>query len=229
MKDTFLLAIEYCDKTKNDADWNSWIHRILLRNISDFFSSVESDINTQFDFIDLMQTDLNEVDKFSGEVNLKKDFKEKELISILEKIPFVLRAPIILKEIHSLSYNSIADLVDVPNGVIATRIYRARKLIFLFTRKNFNYEDQKKSSADRHPNKIIFELRKCALSVDEELSEKEKNEFNLLVNDSAKFQIELLLQQKVKNLFKNLTSENTIPGNLQTFIEKRARKRFGSS
>ncbi|MCK7520640.1 MAG: hypothetical protein MZV64_24565 [Ignavibacteriales bacterium] len=33
IKQTFFEAIENCDITKNYADWNSWIHRIWMREI----------------------------------------------------------------------------------------------------------------------------------------------------------------------------------------------------
>ncbi len=80
----------------------------------------------------------------------------------------------IMKEIHSFNYEKIAELIDVPVGVIATRIYRARKLLFLSFNMSFYYEDEKRKWKQRESTKQIFELRKCAFFVDDELTQEQK-------------------------------------------------------
>ena len=135
IKQTFFEAIENCDITKNYADWNSWIHRIWMREILEFYSDKENDKQTVFDFIDHTEVNLNAVEDF-----FNSSLHADKLIKSLEQLPAVLRIPMVMKEIHSLNYEIISDLVDVPVGVIATRVYRARKLLYLFLRNNFNYE-----------------------------------------------------------------------------------------
>jgi len=165
IKQTFYEAIENCDITKNYADWNSWIHRIWMREIHEFYSDKENDEQTVFDFIDHAEVNLITVEDF-----FNSTFPNDKLIKSLEKLPAVLRIPMMMKEIHSLNYEKIAELIDVPDGVIATRIYRARKLLYLFLRNNFDYEEQKRIEIQQGASKLIFELRQSALLVDDELS-----------------------------------------------------------
>jgi DNA-directed RNA polymerase specialized sigma24 family protein len=228
VKETFKLAIEYCDKTKNYSDWNSWIHRIWMRILIENYSERENDINTHFDFIDHIQINENEVNNLLNNI-LSDSSKNLELTKeTLIKLPAVLRIPLIMNEIHQLDYESISDLIDVPKGVIATRVYRARKLFTLLRNENFNYEDHRKLNKD-YPDKIIFDLRRCAQYVDHEINEIEKNEFESTLKNNSQYQGEVLIQVKVKGLFENLRSESHNIKFLQSSIKRRAKKRFGTS
>ena len=109
IKQTYFEAIENCDITKNYADWQSWIHRIWMREILEFYADKENDTKTNFDFIDLSNVSLEDVQTF-----FNSSLPEKELIILLEKLPAVLRIPMILKEVRSLEYEKIAELIDVP-------------------------------------------------------------------------------------------------------------------
>lgn len=226
VKGTFKLAIDYCDKTKNNADWSSWIHRIWMRLIIDYYAIRENDINTNFDFIDHAQINQDEINRLSELTNSNANQYRKVIIKNLGKMPAVLRIPLIMKEIHCLNYKTISDLIDVPEGVIATRIYRARKLFALISKEKFNYEKYKMLNKD-YSEKIIFDLRRCALYVDDELEENEKNKFEEFRNDDQ-HKSEILIQQKVKSLLENFRDEAPAINRLQASVKRKAEKKFGS-
>ena len=222
IKQTFFEAIENCDITKNYADWKSWIYRIWMREILEFYSSKENDTQTVFDFIDQAEVNLKDVGDFFTYIQ-----SEGELIKSLEKLPAVLRIPMIMKKIHSLNYEKIAELIDVPDGVIATRIYRARKLLYLFMKGDFNYEKQERIGAQQSFSKLIFELRQCALLVDDELSSEQKAAFSKSATNSNLFKAEILIQSEIKKYFRNLSTDNPVITRIRTKIERKAIKRFG--
>jgi DNA-directed RNA polymerase specialized sigma24 family protein len=222
IKQTFYEAIENCDITKNYADWESWVHRIWMREILEFYSSKENDTKTIFDFIDLSEVSLDDVRNI-----LNSSLIERELIKLLEKLPAVLRIPMIMKEIHSLNYEKIAELIDVPDGVIATRIYRARKLLYLFMKGDINYEEQKRIGAQQSSSKLIFELRQCALLVDDELTNELKVTFGVLTRDNDFYKAEILSQSGVKKFFVDLSTDNSKIKRIKAKIERKAIKRFG--
>jgi RNA polymerase sigma-70 factor (ECF subfamily) len=221
IKQTFYEAIENCDITKNYADWNSWIHRIWMREILEFYSDKENDKQTVFDFIDHAEVNLNAVEDF-----FNSTLPDDKLIKSLNKLPAVLRIPMIMKEIHSLNYEFISDLIDVPNGVIATRIYRARKLLYLFLKNNFDYEEQKRIEIQQGSSKLIFELRQSALSVDDELNLEQKADFNESTTISNLFKAETLIQREIKKLFRSISPNNQAIGRMRAKIERKANKRF---
>jgi len=199
IRQTFFEAIENCDITKNYADWNSWIYRIWMREIHEFYSDKENDKQTVFDFIDHTEVNLNAVEDF-----FSSTLPDDKLIKSLEQLPAVLRIPMIMKEIHSLNYEIISDLVDVPVGVIATRVYRARKLLYLFLRNNFNYEEKKRAGVPEGSPKLIFDLRRCALLVDDELTDEQRTSFSTSTADNDLYKTEILIQSGVKKCFKEL-------------------------
>ena len=226
IRQTYLETIEDCNVTKSESDWWSRMHRIWMREINEFYSSKENDINTKFDFIDFTKVDLNEVRNFFVTDNSELKITEEGFFNNLKKLPCVLRIPLIMKEIHSLTYEQIAELIDVPDGVIATRIFRARKLLFLFLRGNYDYEEQKRSGLPENFTPIIFEYRKTALLVDNELNEEKVDEFNEILKTQKEYEAELLIQKEIKNIFKKLILDMKAPNRLRSKIDKMAYKKF---
>lgn len=226
IKQTFFEAIENCNVTKNQADWKSWIYRIWMREILDFYSTRENDTQTIFDFIDHAELNSKDVVTIINSNKIKFGISEDELIKSLEKLPSVLRIPMIMKEIYSFNYDKVSELIDVPVGVIATRIYRARKLLFLSSIKNFSYEDEKRIWNQKDSTKQIFELRKCAFLVDNEFTVEQKLIFIESSKNSNLYENEILIQEEMKKLFKNLAPDDNSIGKIKLKIEREAGKKF---
>lgn len=51
----------------------------------------------------------------------------RELHEAIESLPENLRAPILLRYFHELSYDEIAETLDCPTGTVATRLHRGLK------------------------------------------------------------------------------------------------------
>jgi len=226
IKQIYTEAIEYCDKTKAHADWPSWIYRIWMREILDYYTSKENDIQTIFDFIDFVEVNMNEAKALFSNEKLKSVQSEIELIKSLNQMPSVLRIPLILKEIHSLNYEKIAELIDVPDGVVATRIYRARKLFYLFLKGNFNYQEREGIGLPDNFKPVIFEKRRCALFIDDELSEKQAGEFSKTVKTESGYKSEIFIQEEVKKILKNLSLNSVETKKIKVKIERKANKKF---
>ena len=229
IKQVYFEAIEYCDKTKSYADWQSWIYRIWMREIFDYYAPKENNTQTIFDFIDFVEVNPNDVKTLFNNESLKFSPREAELIKSLNKIPAVLRIPLIMKEINSFNYEKIAELIDVPDGVIATRIYRARKLLFLFLKGNFDYEKEKQKGLPNNFRPIIFEKRRSTLFVDDELNEEQKDNFIKTINEENEYKAEVLIQENIKKLFGVLTFDESKLRRVKAKIERKAKKRFGNN
>ena len=221
IKQVFFEAIEDCDITKNDADWQSWIQRIWMREILDFYSEKENDRNTDFGFIDNFEVDLDKVQTIFNSDEASKIDSE-----LLQKLPAVLRIPLIMRESAQFDYEKISDLIDVPVGVAATRIYRARKLLCLYLLNEFNYEKEKNHSSDSKSSRSIFELRKCSLMIDNEFTEDEKIIFTEVMKENNFLRNELSIQSEVKKKLISLTHQNIDITSIKSKIVKKASKRF---
>lgn len=224
IQQVFKEAIEDCDITKNEADWQSWIERIWMREILEYYSEKENDRNTDFGFIENFETDIS-----VARTLLSSESASKRIMELLEKLPAVLRIPLMMREIAQFNYEKISDLIDVPVGVAATRIYRARKLLYLFLLNNFNYEAEKKNWSDSKSSKSIFELRKCSLLIDEELSVDEKITFEELKYKNNILKTELFIQSEIKKLLLTLTKPPGDVHSIKRKITKKASKKFNIS
>ena len=216
-KQIYFEAIEYCNVTKNEADWQSWIYRIWMRDINDYFLQIENDIKTNFEFIDYAKFESVEGWSVDDMNQLKK---------LLHKLPAVLRVPLIMKEVLAFNYEKISELIDVPIGVIATRLYRARKLLFLLSKDDFDLAEEKLIWKQKEPSKIIFDLRKSSQIVDEELSPEEKTAVNESSINNTEFEGEIKLQRSVKNILQSKIPIAKSAGSLKSKIERKAKKKF---
>ncbi|MDH3267899.1 MAG: RNA polymerase sigma factor [Ignavibacteria bacterium] len=223
---TFIEAIENCNVTKNSAEWQSWIFRIWIREILDFYSRRENDTQTIFYFIDHAELDSKDVVSITKLNKINLGMSEDELIKLLQKLPSVLRMPTIMKEIHLFHYEKIAELLDVPVGVIASRIYRARKLLFLSLSESFHFEEEKRKWKQKDSTKLIFELRKCAFFVDDELTSEQKSEFIESTKNNDQYENEILIQAEMKKIFKNCSLVDSLIVPIQSKIKRKARQKF---
>ena len=224
---TFFEAIDNCNVTKNSANWDEWIYRIWMREILDYYSKKENDTQTIFDFIDQTEISLNEVVAFIDSTKILSGLSEDELLKSLNKLPAVLRIPMMMKEISSFNYEKISEVLDVPVGVTATRIYRARKLFYLFMSSGFNYDKQKGIGIQPRIPKLIFELRLCASLVDDELGPEQKISLSGSMTNSNLYEAEILVQRKIKKLFEDVSSDNKHLARIRAKIASKAIKRFG--
>jgi DNA-directed RNA polymerase specialized sigma24 family protein len=227
IKQIYFEAIHYCDITKNYADWWGWIHRIWMREIHDYYSTKENDIPTVFDFIDFTEVDLEEIKKLFKPVQYESRNDQNEIIEEINKLPAVLRIPMMMRDIYSLNYEKIAELIDVPDGVIATRIYRARKLLYLFLNGNYDYEENKMKGLPENFEPIIFDLRRTALLADNELKDEQKSEFIAITENDKRYKAEMMIQDEIKSRIINLTFNLFPIKRLKGWISRKAEKRFG--
>ena len=224
---TYSEAIDYCDKTKAYADWWGFIHRIWMREILDFYAPKENDTQTKFDFIDFTKVDSCGIKTFFSDDKFDSVPVDKDFFNTLKKMPSVLKVPLILKELHNLNYYKIAELIDVPDGVVATRIYRARKLLYLFLKDNFNYEEQKKIGLPDNFTPVIFKKRKCAMLVDDELNDEESSKFKKIIEIESDYKNEFLIQERIKKLVHKFPIDLSPVKRLKSKIARKANKRFG--
>jgi hypothetical protein len=224
IRQTFSESVDFCNVTKNEADWKSWIYRIWMREIFGFFSYFENDKNTNFEFIDYANIDSSNLD-FIRDEN-RSHFEVKELINILQKLPPVLRVPLIMREVFLFNYEKISELIDVPSGVIATRIYRARKLFFLNLNSEYLLEDEKVKWKQKEATKKIFELRNSSRLADDELNSEQKSKLTEYLKDSVEFESEILIQRGIKNILQNSIPTDISIKSLKSKIERKSKKKF---
>ena len=139
-QDTFLKAYQKLKDFSPEASFYTWIYRIAVNTCLDykkkpFFKSLFRKSDEGEEFVEEGSSDWPSPEKMyeSKQIGLA-------LHNSIRKLPQKLRTAIVLKEIEDLSYEEIADIIEVSIGTVKSRISRARdelkKLLKKFTEQN---------------------------------------------------------------------------------------------
>ncbi len=126
-QDVFLKAYQALPKFKPDASLYTWLYRIAANTCIDYkrkpvwesiFGNSEEDDRLVHDRVS---------DSPSPEQLCQSKEIDRALQKGLGKLSPKLRAVIVLKEIEELSYEEIAETLDISMGTVKSRIARARE------------------------------------------------------------------------------------------------------
>lgn len=126
-QDVFIKAYRSLDRFQPGASLSTWLYRIAVNTCIDykrrpFFESL---------FKRTAEGDEVMVDLPSGGPSPERLYEAKEaglaLRQGLAKLSPKLRAAIILKDVEGLSYEEIAETLDISIGTVKSRISRARE------------------------------------------------------------------------------------------------------
>jgi RNA polymerase sigma-70 factor (ECF subfamily) len=137
--ETFAKAFENLDKYKPDYAFSTWLFRIATNNSIDFIRKKRLNIVS----IDTLSEEEGG-DKFMQvraeglnpeETSIKKQEGE-QLKHMVEQLPLRYRTLIILRYYEELSYEEIAQHVDIPLGTVKAQLFRARDLMANILNRN---------------------------------------------------------------------------------------------
>jgi RNA polymerase sigma factor (sigma-70 family) len=123
-QEVFIRCYEKLDTFRNDSSYKTWIYRITVNLCKDRLRS--------WSFRNIIFTDF-----FSKE-SVLNNTPESELLNVEEKeelslkvlsLPIKYREVVIFYYYEELSYNEIAELLDISIPSIKSRLHRARLLL----------------------------------------------------------------------------------------------------
>ena len=118
VQETFLKAFKKLDKFRGKSEFYSWLYRIGYNTAVDHYK------------LRMRTTSLDDSEENTGTHIPGKELEEKDrgrqLQIALAALSQEHRTVIILREIESLSYDAIADLLSIPEGTVRSRLHRAR-------------------------------------------------------------------------------------------------------
>ena len=136
-QDTFIKAYQKLKGFKPEAALYTWLYRIAVNTCLDykkrpFFESLFMKADKDEEYIP---------EAVSEDPSPEKLYESKQLGLALRKnlgkLTLKLRTVIILKEIEDLSYEEIADILEVSTGTVKSRISRAREELKKIFSKNY--------------------------------------------------------------------------------------------
>lgn len=119
IQETIMKCFKNIHKIKDPVTFRSWIMKIHINNCNDFIKSRKNTL---------------ELDEANEEGYTAEEYKEVEVNQVIETLSEDLRKVIKLFYLEDNSVKDIAGMLNVAEGTVKTRLYRARKkLIELFS------------------------------------------------------------------------------------------------
>jgi len=132
LQETYLKAYRFWDKYEKGTNIRAWLFRIMRNSYINRYRKETREPDT---------VDYDEVQNFYNSVRDtstdESDLQEKifggalsdDVARALESLPEDFRTAVILCDIEGLTYEEIAEFVDVPVGTVRSRLHRGRKML----------------------------------------------------------------------------------------------------
>lgn len=132
VQETFIKAYRSLASFKGESVFYTWLYRIAVNTAKNYLIA-QGRRPPAFD-IDVLEAETYESGDLLRDVdnpeNLMLSNEMKQVIfQSIELLAEDLKTAITLREIHGLSYEEIAEIMDTPVGTVRSRIFRAREAI----------------------------------------------------------------------------------------------------
>jgi RNA polymerase sigma-70 factor (ECF subfamily) len=130
--ETFAKAFEKLDKYQPDFAFSTWLFRVATNNCIDFIRKKKLNTMSIHGMVDEEgeQTTIQiKADILNPEETSIKKQQTQELKQLIENLPMRYRNLITLRYFDELSYEEIAQQLDLPLGTVKAQLFRARFLL----------------------------------------------------------------------------------------------------
>jgi RNA polymerase sigma-70 factor (ECF subfamily) len=115
-QDTFMRVFEKLHQFRQDSELGTWVHRIAVNQAIKHLNRRTRNATSSW------------VDDYGPASRMSDTGDIAELVKLaIDKIDPELKAVLQLKEIDGLTYSQIAEIVEIPEGTVGSRLNRARK------------------------------------------------------------------------------------------------------
>ena len=129
-QDTFIKAYKKLDTFKLGTRFYTWLCRIAVNTAIDFLRKNKNRQTMSFDEGIAVQ-DTGGVSDAHFDSNPEKAAIQaetrKKILDAVDELPEDQKQILILKEIDGLAYKEIAEVLNIPQGTVMSRLYYARK------------------------------------------------------------------------------------------------------
>jgi len=127
-QEAYLKGFDKLDTLKNHDQFYPWLKRIALNLALNHFERAKRvmDVENEED-----ETSYFEriPDGESPEELLVKEELKRYVRMYVEALPDKLRVVVVLREIEDMSYEEIAEMMNIPIGTVRSRLFNARQII----------------------------------------------------------------------------------------------------
>ena len=151
-QEAFIKAYNNLASFRGDSKFSVWLYRIVSNVCLDFLrrQSRRGTVSLSMEDEDGDEVQLDIADESqSPERLLERQLTRDAVRRGLGQLPEDSRQILLLREIQGLSYEEIAQVLDIEVGTVKSRIFRARKKLCAFLLQDGNISDFVSSSKQR--------------------------------------------------------------------------------
>ena len=130
-QETFVKAYRNLESFRLEASFYTWIYRIAMNLAIDWTRRAKRRATSEFDDSVASRDADGGIAEVHHEESPSRSLERKQLrrqiMDALEKLPEDQRQVILLRELEGLSYKEIAEVMDIPEGTVMSRLFYARK------------------------------------------------------------------------------------------------------
>lgn len=148
-QEAFIKAYNSLHSFRGDSKFSVWLYRIVSNVCLDYLRARnrKATVSLSVENDDGEDVELDIADEASSpQVLLDRSLTRDAVRRGLQALPPDHREILLLREIQGLSYEEIADTLDLEVGTVKSRIFRARKKLCAFLVKDGNIPDYVSSS-----------------------------------------------------------------------------------
>ncbi len=153
VQDTFVKAFRAFKTFRQNANLEAWLVTILINTIRDHIRKANK-LPAHLSHEDAEEIEIADISA-GPEEQLESSELNEAILKALKSIPESMSMPLLLREIHDMTYKDIAEVLDVPIGTVMSRLSRARQLL-----KNILSTNSKTDSEPRNRSHDLKEDQK---------------------------------------------------------------------
>ena len=130
-QDTFIKAYNNLHRFRLESSFYTWLYRIAMNVCIDFHRRRKLRRTEEFDEGIAARGSDGTIDPMHRKLDPGKDLERKQLrekiMAAMDELPEDQKQIIVLREIDGMSYKEIAEVLDIPEGTVMSRLFYARK------------------------------------------------------------------------------------------------------
>jgi RNA polymerase sigma-70 factor (ECF subfamily) len=123
-QDTFLKLMHRIGQFRGESSFDSWLYRLVVNSCLDYRRRQQKFLPMVEDFLASFRAPQE-----SALEGLLRDEMQQNVQAVVSRLVPEQRIVVVLRYTEGLSYEEIADLLQVSRGTVASRLNRAHKIL----------------------------------------------------------------------------------------------------
>ncbi len=126
VQDTFLKAFRRLSSFQQQSSFYTWLYRIATNTILDFLKRRGRSPVHAVEDPELLGPSGSDGAVMRPDARLEEEEIARITHEVLDELPEIFRTVLVMREFEELSYQDIADTLEISIGTVESRLFRAR-------------------------------------------------------------------------------------------------------